>query len=437
MFVNDRYEVVEILGKGGNGIVYKVREKNSDRILAVKETTLECEESRKCMEKETEMLKMCFHPALPVVVESFWQENNHYLVMEYVEGVTLKEYVKRCGRLSTDKMLEFASGIGEVLNYLHSRSQPVIYGDLKPENIIITEEEQVRLIDFGTAVHEQDESTGCYASPGYAAPEQLKGRLPDIRSDIYSFGALMHYMLTGEDPQLPPYTRRALSECDIAISKGMDKVISKALKCQPEQRYQNIISVLKDLQQFSKNEKKEKLLWQFKQTVSALLFIAFAGFLYQAIEYWQWGITADRNTYLHMSVVFLIMTIAWRIYMISGVEKKKSYRLEKNIWKTDKQGIGLMVILFAMGIFGMEIGVHAEEKTGTLPAVIYDETGCKLLWQDDEVNELDGAFRIEIPKECFMDGKYYDISVILEERDNEQVYIKQFEVKSVKSSIEK
>lgn len=450
MMINDKYEVLEILGKGGNGIVYKVKEKMSGRILAVKETVLHPGESRQKKEKETAVLQECFHPALPVVLGSFWQEERHYMVMEYVEGVTLKEYVQKRGCLSQEKTIKFAGAVGEVLIFLHTRNQPIIYGDLKPQNIMVTAEEQIRLIDFGTAEWEQgatvkrkeafdDKSLngGCYASPGYAAPEQLKGQKADRRSDIYSFGAVLHYLLTGEDPELPPYIRRDLKECDGALSIGIQRVINKCLRVEPEQRYQNVERILFDLKKFSQKEKRARLLWQGKQAVGALLFLAFAGFFYQAFEDLQWGLAWNENKEFIRSLIFLILGILWRVFMLGSWNlRRNSYRLEKNIWKTDKQGIGLFLVLFMLGLWGLEIGVNAKESVEPLPVTIYDESGYKLLWRENQVNPLAGAFRLEIPEECFEVGKHYDITVTLSEKESEKISVRRFEVKTVKSSIE-
>jgi len=103
-----RYEVISILGNGGNGVVYKVRDLCTERILAVKETGGCSEKITKMVEREAGILQTCFHPSLPVVLETFRENGCYYMVMEYVEGITLKEYVEKNGRMSVEKMLHFA-----------------------------------------------------------------------------------------------------------------------------------------------------------------------------------------------------------------------------------------------------------------------------------------------------------------------------------------
>lgn len=439
MFINDKYEVKEILGKGGNGIVYKVKERGGGRLLAVKETLLNEYDNKSKTENEAKILRMCFHPSIPVIIESFWKDCSHYIVMEYVEGMTLKEYVIKKGKLSVEDTLKYAGMLGNVLGYLHTRSKPVIYGDLKPQNIMITVDDSIRLIDFGSAVvgdcSRDNIANGCYASVSYAAPEQKKGQM-DERSDVYGLGALIHYMLTGEDPEMPPYKRRNLKECDIALPDGLCKVVNKSLRDIPEQRYQTVKGMVDDLQRFTGKGKRSKFLSQLKNGIGAFFFLGFAGFGYQAFEYWQWGVKPDNNPPLITAMLFLLLFALWRGLSLRNDDRKNSYRMEKNIWKTDKQGIGLFLVLFAVGIWGMGIGVQAKEIRDVLPVVLYDEAGHKVLWQEAGINILKGSFRGEIPAECFEVGAEYTITLTLENKRSKKIQVKQLEVKTVKSSIE-
>lgn len=261
MMIKDKYEVLEILGKGGSGIVYKVRELGLGRILAVKEVVCVTKTGEEEFMREVSIMKECFHPALPVVIDSFRTGGCAYLVMEYVEGVTLQEYMEKRGRLSVAQALELGFRIGEVLCYLHSRNQPIVYGDLKPENIMVTEQEKIRLLDFGTAGQENvSDATGCYGSLGYAAPEQRKGRAPALQSDIYAFGAVLHYMLTGENPGRPPYLRRRLRECDRALPIALERLVEKCLKEDMKKRYQSMETVQSDVQRIQRSRRKKNTL---------------------------------------------------------------------------------------------------------------------------------------------------------------------------------
>lgn len=424
MRIEDKYEVLEILGKGGNGVVYKVREIGLNRILAIKETILEDDRAEREWEQEYEILKNCFHPALPVVLDSFRQENRHYLVMEYVEGISLKEVVEKQRGLPWEQAVGFAKSIGEVLLYLHNRSRPVVYGDLKPENILVTKEGEIRLIDFGSAGQEripEKEPQGCYASPGYAAPEQRRGQAGDRRSDIYSFGAVLHYMLSGEDPCRPPYVRRRLRECDHSIPRVLDRLVCRCLQENPEQRFQNMEQLCSLLAGCGKKERMERRIRHGKQAVGSLLFVAFCGFCYRAVEGYLQGIRWQENEALLPAVLFAVSGILWRICLFFPEERGKyAYRLEKTVWKTDKQGIGLFLLLLCLGIGGFCMRVQASRNTDTLPVSIYSDSGYKLCLRKGEIYPLRGNFRMEIPGECFDAQKVRELTVILSAGEGEE-----------------
>jgi len=315
-----------------------------------------------------------------------------------------------------------------------------VYGDLKPQNIMVTEEEEIRLIDFGTAQDHLEEGKmreGCYASPGYAAPEQKRGHTADWRSDLYSFGATLHYLLTGEDPERPPYGRRDLRECDSALPVGICWAIEKCMKEEPGERYQSMEQFLYDLRHFSKREKKKRILWQLKQSVQALLFLAFAASFYRFFENWQWGVTWQKNDAWMPTILFLLMGCLWRAYAMNGGKRwGAGYRLEKNVWKTDKRGVGLFVILVLLGVYGLSVGVNAGGAVTPLSVTVYDESGYKLLWPDNQIHSLEGAFRMEIPRSCFAEEEEYEITVTVTEKKTGKISARQFEVKTVKSSIE-
>lgn len=442
MVIHEKYEVLEILGKGGSGVVYKVLEKGMGRLLAVKERVMPSGGERSFLEREAMLMKECFHPALPVILDSFWQDRCYYIVMEYVEGMTLKDYIRERGRLSVELTVKLGTAISEVLSYLHTRNQPIVYGDLKPENLIVTKEGQIRLLDFGTADWEAEEgvcSGGCYASLGYAAPEQKKGKKAEITSDIYSFGALLHYMLTGEDPCRPPYTRRKLRECDSALPRGLEKLTERCLQESAEDRYQSITTVMYMLQKYRKKEYSWKLLRWTGRIMGELLGTAAVGFGFLAFVRGRQGISFRENEALFECILFTSFAVLWRLCMAGSRGKRYPYRLEKNIWKTEKQGVGFFLFLFAvllLGSLSFGSGVKAGRQEGRLPVTIYDASGCKLCLQEDAVYSLQGAFRMEIPETCFSSGQVSRVTVTLAGSGSEEILVRQFTVCPRKSSIE-
>lgn len=446
MVIGEKYRVLEILGKGGGGTVYKVLEQGLGRIVAVKETALPDGASRTAYEKEAQILKECLHPALPVILDSFWQGERHYMVMEYVEGITLKEHIEKCGKVPWKQAVELCMSLGEILSWLHTRNQPIVYGDLKPDNIMITKEGTIRLLDFGTAGREEEQDdeyrNGCYASFGYAAPEQRKGKNAQIASDIYSFGAVMHYMLTGEDPCKPPYIRRKLRQCDGALPKGLEKVINRCLKEQAAQRYSSVKSVTDALAKWKDTEPLSRLFLWSRRLLGGILSGISLYFGMIAVIRGKRGVAFAENEAWFECILFMAFALLWRLVTACSRTCQKSYRLEKNIWKTEKQGIGLFFMLALFWAGAAVLGVNAGKREERLPITIYDETGCKVCVQEREVYPLTGAFRLEIPQECFEKEKVSEVTVTLTTPDSRLILVRQFKVcpkkkeQPVKSSIE-
>lgn len=197
-----RYRILSVLGSGGMSHVYEAEDlKLPGKIWAVKEsiTQMPYEGS---VEREAALLTSLRHPRLPQIVDFFAPDEAGftYLVMEYIEGLTLGDYFKQCrGRIPIQQLMDFVLQVLDVLSYLHNLDPPVIYRDLKPANIMVTPEHEVRLIDFGIARSYKTqgaEDTVKLGTAGFAAPEQYGSGQTDARSDLYGLGALMLYLMT-------------------------------------------------------------------------------------------------------------------------------------------------------------------------------------------------------------------------------------------------
>lgn len=187
-----KYTVLEPLGKGGFGSVYKVKDEHIDKFYALKiqKNNAFCD-----TDKEIKMLKSLECEGLPALHDIFYDEEYVCIVMELVQGSNLETYVKSKGKLSVEETLRIGFCICDILKYLHTRPVPVIHGDIKPENIIVSED-GVSLIDFGCAFLQYSEGFKYAGTPQYAAPELLQGEI-STESDVYSFGRVLFYMLTG------------------------------------------------------------------------------------------------------------------------------------------------------------------------------------------------------------------------------------------------
>ncbi|MFL5624924.1 MAG: protein kinase domain-containing protein [Ktedonobacteraceae bacterium] len=217
-----RYKMLHEIGKGGFGAVYKAIDTQlAERVVAVKEMShdhLSPQESAEATEhfkQEVFLLARLKHPNLPGIYDYFPEAGRWYVVMDFIEGETLEDYLTRAGNghqaggpLNVEEALSIGIALCTVLDYLHNSQPPIIFRDLKPANIMRTSAGQLYLIDFGIArIFKQDKlkDTVALGSPGYAAPEQYGKTQTTPRSDIYALGALLHQLVTGNDPSETPF----------------------------------------------------------------------------------------------------------------------------------------------------------------------------------------------------------------------------------------
>ncbi len=249
-----KYRIIRTLGQGGEGCVYLAQDENLSRPAAVKKLWDQGEEKENGqIGREAAFLCELRHPMLPVVYELFYEEG-WYLAMEYVEGIGLHKYIKTHGPVGEERGRLWGKALLDVLTYLHTRKTPVIYRDLKPDNIMVCRDGGLRLVDFGAAGYRSfgEKTDGRMAyTQGFAAPEQLgadgRGVRADERSDIYAFGKTLYYMLTGADPGKAPYTAFPVYAYNPLLSVELEGIIRRCIAKEPEARYQAAREVVRDL----------------------------------------------------------------------------------------------------------------------------------------------------------------------------------------------
>jgi len=257
-----RYKIEKLLGEGGMGAVYLAKDlKFQEKYWAVKEFLnpfQEIERREKAaihFKEEANLLASLNHPCLPVVSDHFKENDNHYMVMEYIKGSSLVEIDKVP---DIAEILDWGLKLCEVLDYLHTREpQPVIYRDLKPENIMVTDTGDIKLIDFGISKNFDEDTRTATAirgilSSGYAPPEQYTAGT-DFRSDIYSLGATLYALIGFE---MPPDARqrvikgtavKPLSLLNEEVTLRLEEVILKAMEVKKEDRYQTAKEMREEL----------------------------------------------------------------------------------------------------------------------------------------------------------------------------------------------
>jgi len=249
----DRYEVTKVLGLGGMSTVYAARDMRfatTFKPCAVKEmadSTVTVSDRQQLLanfEREANLLASLSHPAIPKVYDYFVNGKQVYLVLEFIKGHDLETVLNQSAQLLSEAtVVDWALQVLDVLHYLHGhKPTPIIFRDLKPSNVMLTDADRVVLIDFGIAKAFQSGRKGTMiGTEGYCPPEQYRG-MSEPRGDLYSLGAMMHHLLTRSDPRLePPFTfhERLPRTLNPALSAGVENIIMKALSYEIEDRYES------------------------------------------------------------------------------------------------------------------------------------------------------------------------------------------------------
>ncbi|MDO8430906.1 MAG: protein kinase [Candidatus Binatus sp.] len=237
--VGGRYRVMKPLGGGGMKLVYLAEDlRLAARPCALAEmvdsfTSPDMQKQAvAAFQREADMLAQLSNEHIPRVFDRFSDENRHYLVMEYIEGLTLEQKLKdNGGKLGEVEVIDLALQVLDTLGYLHNLEPPVIYRDLKPSNVMLMPSGLVKLIDFGIARLFQPLSNATMiGTQGYAPPEQYRGKV-ESRSDLYALGATMHHALSGRDPAVePPFSSPPLRSVAPAVAPALAEIVDQALQ---------------------------------------------------------------------------------------------------------------------------------------------------------------------------------------------------------------
>ena len=266
--LDNRYEILEVIGTGGMAVVYKARCHRLNRLVAIKilkDDYLQDEDFRRRFHVESQAVAMLSHPNIVSVYDVSTSIMADYIVMELIEGITLKQYMEKKGFLNWKETLHFAIQIAKALEHAHSRG--IVHRDIKPHNVMVLKNGSVKVTDFGIARMMSKGNTltkEALGSVHYISPEQAKGGRVDSRSDIYSLGVVMYEMMSGR----PPYDGE--SPVSVAIQHinggavmpsvlnpnipgGLEQIIMKAMAHELEDRYESATQMLRDMDEFRKD----------------------------------------------------------------------------------------------------------------------------------------------------------------------------------------
>ncbi len=251
--IQGKYEILKLIGKGGMSQVYLAMDQNLNKQWAVKEIEKRVWDKNhqvvvQSAMAEANMIKKLDHPALPRIVDIIDKADVIYVIMDYIEGEPLSNILAKQGAQSQERVIEWAKQLCEVLDYLHTCDPPIIYRDMKPANVMLQPNGNVKLIDFGIAREYKEQNladTVSLGTKGYAAPEQFGGRgQTDARTDVYGLGVTLYHLLTGKNPCEPPYELYPIRYWNPQLSGGLESVVMKCTQLNPEDRYQSCAEVL-------------------------------------------------------------------------------------------------------------------------------------------------------------------------------------------------
>lgn len=414
--VGNRYLIKKQLGKGGRGSVYLCRDNKLHKDWAVKELEEPADLERSM---ELELLKTISCNAFPRIVDIIKESGRVFLVMDYVEGITLKEKMKH--QVLTEKeVLPWAKEIAKGIGYLHRMAVPILYMDCKPDNIMLTNAGEIRLVDLGSAyVCFKDKKQRISGTKYFAPKEQYRrGKdrdacVPDARTDIYAFGMTLYYLLTGGEKEYRRGGRLCIKDVNPSVSWGMNHIIEKCTMEKPEQRYQSMEEVMEHLQHIRRIGKQKESKVRLQRTVGFIGKVLCALLvLFFAYGYRKQGSSAEYCLYSAIIVVVIFL-------LLCRTKRNVMYELNKDVFC----GMGkrfLYLVLLVGGMAGMSrLTTYAAEENADeivdaiedgfyeerLKITIYDEYGRKILIKDGASWEIENDIRMSISLDEFEIGE--------------------------------
>lgn len=267
--LDGRYELIELIGTGGMADIYKAKDITEDRIVAVKILKNEfagSEDFLRRFRNESKAIALLSHPNIVKIYDVGFNEQIQFIVMEYIDGISLADYIKLQGVLKWKDAVYFTIQILRALQHAHDRG--IVHRDIKSQNVMMLPDGTIKVMDFGIARFNRETdktlSEKAIGSVHYISPEQARGEMTDEKSDIYSVGVMLYEMLTGQKPfdgetpvaialQHMQTQPKPLREINSSIPEGLEEITLKAMQKEPSMRYQTAGEMINDIEEFKKD----------------------------------------------------------------------------------------------------------------------------------------------------------------------------------------
>ena len=417
--VDGKYKILETIGQGGMSTVYLAINEKANKYWALKEI--------RCMEnKDTKIIKSSItaelyvlrklrHPNLPTIVDVVDTKDSILIVMDYIKGKTLGSIVTEKGAMNEEQVISWANTLCDILSYLHNQTPPIIYRDLKPDNIMLCQNGEIMMIDFGTARefkehHTQD--TTCLGTIGYAAPEQYGGTgQTDVRTDIYSLGMTLYHLVTGKNPSNPPYEILPIRKINSKLSARLEHIIDTCIQKNPEKRYQSISQVIHELNTYQILTDEQKQKRKRQQNVFFFLCVTTIISLFFTIGFGIAKSNHNRKTYINQlevanSIDDYYNAIAFCPTRKEGYLELLQFLLKDGQLKEEEMGALRKLIT----------GIEKVNKNGVSNVLLPLE---ELKKEDKQVSEL---VYYEIGQACLF---YYNISMEKDRYESAMVWLRE------------
>lgn len=291
--IDDKYEILTLIGQGGMSKVYLARDKRLNKQWAVKEIQKKAKDKNnevvvQSAIAEANMIKQLDHPSIVRIIDIIENPDVIYIIEDYIEGETLNTILEQNGAQPQEIVIGWAIQICEALEYLHTRKPAIIYRDMKPSNVMLKPDGNIKIIDFGIAREYKEQNladTVSLGTKGYAAPEQFGGKgQTDARTDVYCLGVTLYHLVTGHSPCDPPYEIYPIRHWNPQLDSGLEAVIEKCTQLNPADRYQSCVELLYALHHYKENgvvyrKKQKKKLVIVASTAAICVLFALQGVL--------------------------------------------------------------------------------------------------------------------------------------------------------------